>query len=310
VKIDEVASYKNLELAWRRITTGRNAAYKRYFRSLYYSYEIALQKNLTELRARIKGGSFVPGEVRRIYLPKQSGLHRPITLLSLEDQIVLQAIANLIAKRIQPRRKPLQMQYVFSSILKAPQSIFFFYDWKQTYRAFQRQIEKHYQSGLRWVGDFDLAAFYGTISHELLLRTAYPRLTRTEDVERILGWLGRWASVKASATHGHGIPQGPIASDFLAECFLLPVDRNLALDTVFVRYVDDLRMFGKSEEDVRRGVISLEVLCRERGLIPQVGKYAIKQATSLRDALGMLPSIAAPHDPNGGRCQFSRLAGA
>jgi len=311
VKIEELASYTNLELAWRRITTGANAPYKRYFRQMYYSYEIALGKNLTELQARVKGGSFAPGEVRRIYLPKQSGLHRPITLLSLEDQILLQAIANLVAKKIQPRRKPMQMRYVFSNILQDPNSIFFFYDWKQTYHRFQRQIEQHYQSGLKWVGDFDLAAFYDTISHELLLKTAYPKLAITDDVNRILGWLKIWASVRPAAAHGHGIPQGPIASDFLAECFLLPVDKNLAIDTSFVRYVDDLRVLGRSEEEVRRGVIKLEMLCRERGLIPQIGKYAIRQATSLRDALGMLPSIAAPHDtglaPRMGRSEAIRL---
>ena len=40
--LDRLFCSKNLELAWRRITTGTNHQYKRFFRPLYYAYEIAL----------------------------------------------------------------------------------------------------------------------------------------------------------------------------------------------------------------------------------------------------------------------------
>ena len=48
---------------------------------------------------------------------------------------------------------------VFSNILEKHDSIFFFRRWQNTYGAFQRRIRKHYQGGMCWVGDFDLAAF-------------------------------------------------------------------------------------------------------------------------------------------------------
>lgn len=153
-------------------------------------------------------------------------------------------------------------------------------------------------AGRVWVADFDLAAFYETISHDLLLRVAYPRHSSTEDITLILDWLRLWGSPKTSVRHGHGIPQGPIASDFLAECFLLPVDKALGYDASYVRFVDDVRLFGRTEDEVRALAIRLEFLCRERGLIPQVGKFAIKRAHSVRDALGMLPSISDPNDSN------------
>lgn len=48
--------------------------------------------------------------------------------------------------------------------------------------------------------------------------------------------------------------------------------------------------------------ILLERLCRERGLIPQSGKFALKCALSIQDAMGMLPSISDPqHDGGGGK---------
>ena len=293
MRINQLASKKNLALAWRRITTGGNFQYKRFYRPIYYAYEVALDHNLRDLRQRLIGGSFKAKHPERIYVPKASGLHRPLALLTIEDQIVLQAFANLAAKRMQKKRSPLQFEVVFSNILERPESIFFFRRWQVTYAAFQRRIKKHYSAGMRWVGDFDLAAFYETVSHELLLKTIYPRTT-SADLDWIADCLKTWSSDRPASGHGHGLPQGPLASDFLAECFLLPVD--LALQTLpgYTRYVDDVRLFGWTEDHVRAALIELERHCRERGLIPQTGKFAIKRAQSEQAAMGMLPSIVDP----------------
>jgi retron-type reverse transcriptase len=181
MKINQLASNKNLELAWRRITTGGNYQYKRLYRHLYNIYEVALADNLDDLRQRLLGGSFNPQSPDRIYIPKASGLHRPLTLLNIEDQIVLQAFANLAAKKIQKKRSPLQFTSVFSNLLEKPDSIFFFRRWQETYSMFQMKINNYYNDGLHWVGDFDLAAFYETISHELLLQNIWPK-TNNDDL--------------------------------------------------------------------------------------------------------------------------------
>jgi hypothetical protein len=299
MKINQLASKRNLELAWRRITTGGNYQYKRLYRSVYYAYEVALEQNLKDLRQRLLGGAFQARNPERIYMPKASGLHRPLALLNVEDQIVLQAFANLAARRMQKKRAPLQFKVVFSNILERPDSIFFFRRWQATYGAFQRRIKKHYVGGLRWVGDFDLAAFYDTISHELLLRTIYRRTTNA-DLDWIARCLKTWSSDRAASGHAHGLPQGPLASDFLAECFLLPIDLVLQKRRGYTRYVDDVRLFGATEDEVRADLIELERHCRERGLIPQTGKFAIKRAQNFQEAMGMLPSISDPQHEGAG----------
>lgn len=293
MKITELSSMPNLRLAWRRITTGGNYQYKRFFRNLYYAYEVALEDNLKDLQQRLRGGAFEASTPERIYFPKSSGLHRPLALLRMEDQIVLQAFANLAAKKLQKRRVPLQFRVVFSNLLQTPNSIFFFRQWQQTYGAFQRTIRKHYNSGLRWVADFDLAAFYDTISHSLLVKTIYP-LSYGDDINWFIGCLQTWSSAKLSSEHGHGIPQGPLASDFLAECYLLPLDNAMKVHKGYIRYVDDVRLLGKSENEVRQRIIELEQHCRERGLIPQTGKFAVKHAMHVDEAMGKLPSFADP----------------
>jgi Reverse transcriptase (RNA-dependent DNA polymerase) len=291
-----LASQKNLELAWRRITTGSNQQYKKFFRELYYTYEISLTENLRDLRERLSSQSWSPQSPERLYLPKPSGLQRPITLLYLEDQIVLQAFANLVAKKLYNKRKSLMLKYVFSNVLQDPDSIFFFRNWRITYALFQTRIRELFDSGLKWVADFDLAAFYDTISHDLLLRTAFPRLYNSDGVSWISSCLRKWSASRESTSLGHGLPQGPIASDFLAECFLLPIDKVLSDTTGYIRYVDDIRLFGQTEDQTREAVLKLEVQCRDRSLIPQMGKFAIKKATSVSDAMGMLPSISDPLD--------------
>ena len=107
--------------------------------------------------------------------PKPSGLQRPITLLCFEDQILLQAVANLLVKGLLPRRLAVQHKSAFANIISdQPADPFVLQHWRISYRAFQWAISRAFSSGLVWVASFDLAAFYDTISHVLLLRTAYP----------------------------------------------------------------------------------------------------------------------------------------
>lgn len=292
MRLSSVWSRDNLTLAWRRVTTGTNLGYKRYFRPIYYAYEIALTANLRDLHARLHGGSFRPQQPTRVYMPKPSGLQRPLTLLAVEDQIVLQAVANVFAAKTQRRRRKVEHKSVFSNIVqRPPSSIFFLQKWQLSYSLFQSKIEEYFTSGFQWIAHFDLAAFYDTVCHDMLLRTAFPRTTDGSR-DTILNCLKTWSSELPTSSHGHGIPQGPIGSDFLGECFLLPVDEALQKQRLkYVRYVDDIRLFGKSQNQVQAAAIRMEILLRERGLIPQGQKHAITHAKTLDQAMGILPSI-------------------
>jgi len=60
----------------------------------------------------------------------------------------------------------------------------------------------------------------------------------------------------------------------------------------YVRYVDDIRIFAKDALGAQSAAIKLEQCCREAGLIPQGGKFAIKKATKIGDVMGQLPSLS------------------
>ena len=281
-------------MAWRRITTTKDARYKNYFRHIYEAYELSYESNIKVLRRRLRDREYKPCEPVRIYYPKASGLQRPITLLSVEDQILLQALANIFAEKIRDRRKLLIGRVIFSNWLtKKGDSQFFLSDWQYGYQSLRRKLITCFNEGYTWVTHFDLAAFYETIPHELLFRTIFPRGGAPRFRSEVANWLSVWSSDERSTQHGHGIPQGPKASDFLAESIMLPIDERMGKEYIYLRYVDDIRILGKNELAVRQGLVYLDILCRERGLIPNSEKSKILQVNSSDEMIEGMPDIRA-----------------
>jgi hypothetical protein len=295
-EFQRLVSPENLMLAWRRVTTGRNMAYKKYFRGVMHVYENASEKLIADLSGKLRT-TYLTSPIGRVFQPKPSGLHRSISLLTLEDQIVYQAIANVVALKVARRRARLWGKCVFSNRTTAdPKSMFFLEQWVDGFRAYQRAVASNYKAGRRWVAQFDLAAYYDTISNDLLLSTVYPNTASLPQARKVGNWLKGWATQRAGWPVTHGIPQGPIASDLLAEAFMLPVDEWMIGRHAYIRYVDDIRVFGRTELEVLEGVRDLERLVRDRGLVPQSKKFEIVKAKSVRHAMGSMPSIR-PSDP-------------
>src|ERR1700735_2218362 len=90
---------RNFNLAWDRILRGSNGQYKRFFSHLYPSYQFAAPTILRDLIERVRLGHYSPSNSTTVYFPKPTRILRPITLISLNDQVVYQAIANFIADK-------------------------------------------------------------------------------------------------------------------------------------------------------------------------------------------------------------------
>ena len=80
---------------------------------------------------------------------------------------------------------------------------------------FKVRLERHLTAGNQWIAHFDLAAFYETISHRALQKVVAPAGGGGEIWQLIREWLCTWTSVQGGIQVDHGIPQGPMASDFL-----------------------------------------------------------------------------------------------
>jgi hypothetical protein len=87
-----------------------------------------------------------------------------------------------------------------------------------------------------------------------------------------------------------------MASDFLAECILLAIDEEIAEKYAYFRYVDDIRILGKTELEVRQALVYLDVLCKSRGLIPDSDKTKIKQISSADELVQDIPDVTGYFD--------------
>ncbi|MEM5777845.1 MAG: RNA-directed DNA polymerase, partial [Candidatus Aenigmatarchaeota archaeon] len=289
---NKFSKIENLKLAWTRIKTSQNIFYKNYYRELFIAYELSLDENLKNLRQRLIGKSYKPQEILRFYIPKSTGLHRSITFLYLDDLIVYQAMGNIIAEKFRNKRQEVEHICVFSNIFNnnKDKKIFLFEKWQEGYKKFIKKIKDYYKKGNLWVAHFDLAAYYDTISHEVISKQI-ARDTNNNFIFFLKECLKTWTTNKTEKV-SHGIPQGPITSSLIGEIYLLPIDLELKKKNIkYVRYVDDIKIFGKSREECLEGVILLEKECKERGLIPQSKKFGIIKADKVEDAIGKFPSI-------------------
>lgn len=289
---NKFSSIDNLELAWMRLKTdSSNVFYKNYYRYLFSAYETTFKENLEILSERLHGLSYHPSDILRFYIPKQSGLHRPITFLHLDDMIVYQAFGNVFSDYYIDQRKNLEDVNVFSNILNrnAEKKIFLFKKWREGYVKFLKKIKNYYYNNNKWVAHFDLAAYYDTIDHGVLIDD-FSEDSKFKDLFRKC--LNKWSTTHETVKLSHGIPQGPTTSNLLAEIYLLPIDKALSEKNFkYVRYVDDIKIYGKSREEVLEGIILLERECKERGLIPQTTKYEIIKAKTINQATGKFTSL-------------------
>lgn len=278
---------ENLRRAWRWIRSNPDRTYKGYFRQLYAAYATADEALLSNLRNRLMRGVFVPSDAGKVFFPKPSGILRPYTLLSIEDQIVYQAMANVVAERLFPYVKSRYNKQVFGHLYAGSSNGWFYRKWSDGYKAFNTAAEDAFENGYTWTASFDLTAFYDSIDHNVL-RHMLEKIGLDEDFGRCLSqFLAQWTATSTQIYHNHGIPQGPLSSGLIAEVVLKHFDdqRLSGFDVKYFRYVDDIRLFAKKEDHLRYALVALDRISKDVGLFPQSGKIDIHLVKDIADEL-------------------------
>ena len=121
----EAYSVNNLRRAWRWLNTNTESQFKNYFREIYRVYTISIDKNLEDLNQRLTAGTYKPAHATKLYFPKKSGIQRTFSLLTVEDQIVYQALVNMIAEKFLPKIRKDYYQSVFSNVYTGTRSKYF-----------------------------------------------------------------------------------------------------------------------------------------------------------------------------------------
>lgn len=285
--LDQLRHPDNLRRAWRWLRSNADAAYKSYFRSLYQRFAIAEEALLDDLADRLKRGIYEPEPSTKLFHPKASGILRPYSLLSVEDQIVYQAAMNLIAEKLYPRVIQRYHKSVFGHLYAGKSSTWFYRKWADGYKAFNQATRQSFTDGYVYTASFDLTACYDSLDHRVLKHFLSKLGFDPDFCSKLTEWLEKWTATGTGIFHNHGIPQGPLSSGLLSEVVLSYFD-DLKLkhtDFRYLRYVDDIRLFAKDEHTLRRLLVRLDEMSKDIGLFPQSGKIGIHRITNIEEEL-------------------------
>lgn len=276
-----------------------DAAYKSYFRDSYDAFAIASDTHLKWIRTECLKDRYEVSHASKVLTPKPSGVLRPITLLNVEYQIVYHIIVNLIADELKKCTNQRYEKRVFAHLYAGESSKFFNISWQRSYQKFGQRPRDFHSCGYDRIANFDLTSFYNSIDHHVLVHFQKELKIDEDTIEYLMRCLCKWTSATwdngpVNIYHEHGTPQGPLASGMLSEAVLQHLDKagEQGRRTIYLRYVDDIKILAKTETDLRA---KLDITSKEVGLFPQTYKINMRKVSDPEDEI---KSVSRPLEPS------------
>jgi hypothetical protein len=287
---------KNLKLAWERVLRWTDKTAKDHFG--IKSFRIDFDKNLKLLNQKLLERSYKPSRPVKFYVPKSSYMQRTKSMLLIEDAIVYQAIANIIASVAYDKLQQ-NDSFIFGSVL-SPEvklgpdildqvdkddevNLFFFKNYLGLYKKFADSVNKSIiEDQVVYKFETDITGFFDSISHYNLFELLADEFNvEIEILDLLEKCLNMWAGTREKFTPGIGIPQGAQPSFFFANILLHNLDNLLILDALkYYRYMDDIRIYGFSEGDMIKALIKIDSYLKGFGLALNAKKTNIQIVTN------------------------------
>jgi hypothetical protein len=217
----------------------------------------AINQNWTEVLDYLKSLNILECGIRPYrseITPKSQVGFRISTQLDPLDSIIYNAIIYEIFRDIEKARIDKSLNKVYSFRL-APENDGTLYDNNYNWDSFNQQAQEISRSEeYKYVVVTDIADFYPSIylhNIETVLRECVKESGKSAHAETIINII---KAMHVIQTH-KGLPIGPQFSRPIAELILDEIDRILINDEIeFIRYVDDYRIFCKSESEAYRAL--------------------------------------------------------
>ena len=247
--LEEVAANGNLKQAFQKVASNKGAPGPD--RQSIAQVRKHLGTILRELRRQLLDGSYRPGHVRRVWIPKPGGAQRGLGIPNVVDRIVQQAVHQVLSPHYEPTFHP---------------NSHGFRPGRSCHTAIS-EARKHLEEGYEWVVDLDLEKFFDRVHHERLLA----RLGQRVKDRRLLRLIRQMLKAKVVMPDGvvvsteEGTPQGGPLSPLLSNIVLDELDWELSRrGHRFVRYADDCNIYVGSERAGSRVMASVSRFIERR----------------------------------------------
>ena len=247
----------------------------------YEEYERGVAGNIQALHERLKNGKYQAQPLRRVYIPKENGKQRPISIPALEDKIVQKAMVEIL-----------------NAIYEQD-----FLDCSYGFRPGRGQHQALDEMGrvictrpTGWIREIDVTAYFDSIVREQLMEMIEKRVRDGSVLRLIRKWIQAGVIEEGRLLLSEtGTGQGQTISPLLANIYL-----HFVLDEWFenevkprlrgaaheIRFADDAVLCFQYKEDAERVMEVLPKRFAKHGLtihpektrLLEFGRYAEENA--------------------------------
>lgn len=242
-RLEDIASLETLAEAWSRVRANKGGPGGDGV--TIAELAPAIEGSLEALSAALLAETYKPMKIRRAFIRKANGGKRPLSIPAVIDRVAQTAAMLALEPEMDARMSETSLAYRVGR--GPPQAI--------------KAVEVAFAEGLTWTLDCDIKSYFDTIWHRQLMTD----LAIWIDDERILRLLLKW--LRTFGWRGRGVAQGAPISPLLANLYLHPFDRLMAMNGWrMVRYADDFVVLAASEKEAAKAQKDVERFLRGRGL--------------------------------------------
>lgn len=211
------------------------------------NYEQGLEANLRDLLKRLKSGSYRAQPLRRVYIEKEDGKKRPLSIPALEDKIAQRAVVEILGRIYEVDFRPSSYGYRKG---------------RSAHNALDDIQMDITMSRVRWVLDADIKDYFGSIVRNQLMTMLQKRI-QDKAILRLIGkWLNAGVIEAGRLLQDEGgTSQGSIISPLLANIYLHEVldlwiendvKPKLKGQIKHYRFADDFIVTFEHQDDAER----------------------------------------------------------
>src|SRR5215475_9603447 len=218
----------------------------------YEQYEAHAEENIRQLHQRLKEGKYQAQPLRRVYIPKEDGKQRPISIPALEDKVVQKAVVDLL-------NAIYEQDFLNCSYGFRPK--------RGQHQALDEIGRIICNRPIAWVLEIDIRSYFDSMVRSALVEMIEQRVTDGS----VLRLIGKWIKVgviedgrllvRETGT-GQGQPISPLLANIylhhiLDKWFEDEVRPRLRGEAYEIRFADDAILCFQHKEDAEK---VLEVL--------------------------------------------------